>query len=163
MQPYIEHRLQCAGWTGRPQLTADAYDALYNETGGVPRKLNAVMNRCLLMGAVEQTDTIDGALRGAVIIDMNGKPCEYDATMASQAPLAEPVAAKTAPVAAMAQPVAAAADMAQYQALASRIDQLEARMASQDVTMRRVLAMLIDWMEKENQSLAARMRDMRAA
>jgi uncharacterized coiled-coil protein SlyX len=163
VQPYIEHRLQCAGWTGRPQLTADAYDALYNETGGVPRKLNAVMNRCLLMGAVEQTDTIDGALVGAVIVDMNGKPFEYDATMASQAPFAEPVATKTAPVAAMAQPVAAAADTAHYQALASRIDQLEARMASQDVTMRRVLAMLIDWMEKENQSLAARMRDMRAA
>ena len=54
-------------------------------------------------------------------------------------------------------------DHARYQALASRIDQLEARMATQDVTMRRVLAMLIDWMEKENQSLAARMRDMRAA
>jgi hypothetical protein len=36
-------------------------------------------------------------------------------------------------------------------------------MAAQDVTMRRVLAMLIDWMEKENQSLAARMRDIRAA
>ncbi|MEQ1550267.1 XrtA/PEP-CTERM system-associated ATPase [Sphingorhabdus sp.] len=163
VQPYIEHRLKCAGWTGRPQLTADAYDALYNETGGVPRKLNAVMNRCLLMGAVEQTDTIDGALVGAVIVDMNGKPFEYDATMASQAPFAEPVATKTAPVAAMAQPVVAAADTAHYQALASRIDQLEARMASQDVTMRRVLAMLIDWMEKENQSLAARMRDMRAA
>ena len=58
---------------------------------------------------------------------------------------------------------AVAVDSARYQALASRIDQLEARMATQDVTMRRVLAMLIDWMEKENQSLAARMRDMRAA
>jgi hypothetical protein len=29
--------------------------------------------------------------------------------------------------------------------------------------MRRVLAMLIDWMEKENHSMAARMRDVRAA
>ena len=163
VKPYIEHRLARAGWTGRPQLTADAYDSLYNETGGVPRKLNAVMNRCLLMGAVEQTDTIDGALVGAVIVDMNGKPFEYDATMASQAPFAEPVAVKTAPVAAMAQLVAVTTDTAHYQALASRIDQLEARMAAQDVTMRRVLAMLIDWMEKENQSLAARMRDMRAA
>ncbi|MBK6707963.1 MAG: AAA family ATPase [Sphingomonadales bacterium] len=158
VQPYIEHRLARAGWNGRPQLTADAYDALYNETGGVPRKLNAVMNRCLLMGAVEQTDTIDGALVVAVIADMTGKPFEYDATLASQAPIAK---AASAPVAAKAQAVAV--DSARYQALASRIDQLEARMATQDVTMRRVLAMLIDWMEKENQSLAARMRDMRAA
>jgi hypothetical protein len=36
-------------------------------------------------------------------------------------------------------------------------------MADQDATMRRVLAMLIDWMEKENQSLAQRMREARAA
>jgi general secretion pathway protein A len=86
VQPYVEHRLARAGWTGRPQLTVDAYDALYNETGGVPRKLNAVMNRCLLMGAVEQTDIIDGALVVAVIADMTGKPFEYDATLASQAP-----------------------------------------------------------------------------
>lgn len=160
VQPYVEHRLERAGWTGRPQLTADAYDALYGETGGVPRRLNAVMNRCLLMGAVEQTDTIDGALVVAVIADMTGKPFEYDATMASQAPLA--VQAAT-PAVARVQPAAAAMDMTQYQALASRIDQMEARMAAQDVTIRRVLAMLIDWMEKENQSLAARMRDMRAA
>ncbi|MCC6478420.1 MAG: AAA family ATPase [Sphingomonadaceae bacterium] len=160
VQPYVEHRLERAGWTGRPQLTADAYDALYGETGGVPRRLNAVMNRCLLMGAVEQTDTIDGALVVAVIADMTGKPFEYDATMASQAPLAVQPAT---PAVARVQPAAAAMDMAQYQALASRIDQMEARMAAQDVTIRRVLAMLIDWMEKENQSLAARMRDMRAA
>lgn len=160
VQPYVEHRLARAGWTGRPQLTADAYDVLYNETGGVPRKLNALMNRCLLMGAVEQTDTINGDLVVAVIADMTGKPFEYDATLASQAPMAE---AATVPAAANAQAASTAPDGAQYQALASRIDQIEARMAAQDVTMRRVLAMLIDWMEKENQSLAARMRDMRAA
>lgn len=160
VQPYVEHRLERAGWNGRPQLTADAYDALYNETGGVPRKLNALMNRCLLMGAVEQTDTINGDLVVAVIADMTGKPFEYDATLASQAPMAE---AAPVPAAAKAQAATAAPDSAQYQALASRIDQIEARMAAQDVTMRRVLAMLIDWMEKENQSLAARMRDMRAA
>lgn len=153
VQPYIEHRLARAGWNGRPQLTADAYAALYDETGGVPRRLNAVMNRCLLMGAVEQTDNIDGALVVAVITDMAGTPFAYDATMASQAPLNIPIAA----------PVPPAADAAQMQALAARIDQIEARMAGQDVTMRRVLAMLIDWMEKENQSLAARARDIRAA
>ncbi|MCU0729710.1 MAG: AAA family ATPase, partial [Sphingopyxis sp.] len=28
VQPYVEHRLERAGWNGRPQLTVDAYDAL---------------------------------------------------------------------------------------------------------------------------------------
>ena len=159
IQPYVEHRLARAGWNGRPELTADAYTALYNETGGVPRKLNALMNRCLLMGAVEKTDTIDAALVSAVIEDMAGQPFAYDATMASHAPIAETGAAT-----ATSEPASAAVfDEGQIQALAARMEQLEARMASQDVTMRRVLGMLIDWMEKENQSLAARMRDIRAA
>lgn len=148
VQPYVEHRLSRAGWSGRPQLSADAYAALYDETGGVPRKLNALMNRCLLMGAVEQTDSIDGDMVVAVIADMAGQPFAYDATMASHAPFAE-----TAQTAAM-----AGIDSAQRDALIARMEQIEARMASQDVTMRRVLGMLIDWMEKENQSLAARMR-----
>ncbi len=158
IQPYVEHRLSRAGWNGRPAITTDAYDALFNETGGVPRKLNALMNRCLLMGAVEQTDIIDGDLVASVIADMSAQPFAYDATMASHAPGADQGVE-------IGQPTAAApvVDNAATQAFVARIEQLEMRMASQDVTMRRVLAMLIDWMEKENQSLAARMRDFRAA
>jgi putative secretion ATPase (PEP-CTERM system associated) len=182
LQPYIEHRLGRADWNGRPQLTADAYDALFDETGGVPRKINAVMNRCLLMGAVEQVDVIDAALVEAVIADMAGKPFAYEAPMSSKAPVAQPLpepevdeavepAFEAAPlpvaenVVPLVQPSSApaASEAAEIEALAARVAQLEARMADQDATMRRVLAMLIDWMEKENQSLAQRMREARAA
>ncbi len=179
VQPYVQHRLRKAGWTGRPQLSDDAYAALYDETTGIPRKLNALMNRCLLMGAVEQIDMIDGPLVGAVIADMAGKPFAYEAPMSSQAPAfavdlpavvvdaaEEPAAAiDSANVVAMpshlaAVPTISAGGDANLQA---RIAEMEVRMAEQDATMRRVLAMLIDWMEKENHSMAARMRDVRAA
>lgn len=179
VQPYVQHRLRKAGWTGRPQLSDDAYAALYDETTGIPRKLNALMNRCLLMGAVEQIDVIDGPLVGAVIADMAGKPFAYEAPMSSQAPALavdlpavvvdaaeEPAAAiDSANVVAMpshlaAVPTISAGGDANLQA---RIAEMEVRMAEQDATMRRVLAMLIDWMEKENHSMAARMRDVRAA
>lgn len=179
VQPYVQHRLRKAGWTGRPQLSDDAYAALYDETTGIPRKLNALMNRCLLMGAVEQIDIIDGPLVGAVIADMAGKPFAYEAPMSSQAPALavdppvvavdfaeEPAAAiDSANVVAMpshlaAVPTISAGGDANLQA---RIAEMEVRMAEQDATMRRVLAMLIDWMEKENHSMAARMRDVRAA
>jgi general secretion pathway protein A len=188
VQPYVEHRLGRSGWNGRPQLTADAYDAIYAETGGVPRKINALMNRCLLMGAVEQVDVIDGALVEAVIADMAGKPFAYEAPMSSKAPMMQPaqpaavqqvqqVAEETfeaAPVAEVAAPMnvvplvqhaapAPVVDGAELEALAARVAQLEAHIADQDVTVRRVLAMLIDWMEKENHSLAERMREVRAA
>jgi putative secretion ATPase (PEP-CTERM system associated) len=179
VQPYVQHRLRKAGWTGRPQLSDDAYAALYDETTGIPRKLNALMNRCLLMGAVEQIDMIDGPLVGAVIADMAGKPFAYEAPMSSQAP----ALAVDLPVVAVdvAEEPAAAIDSANVVAMTShlaavptisvggdanlqaRIAEMEVRMAEQDATMRRVLAMLIDWMEKENHSMAARMRDVRAA
>ena len=179
VQPYVQHRLRKAGWTGRPQLSDDAYAALYDETTGIPRKLNALMNRCLLMGAVEQIDMIDGPLVEAVIADMAGKPFAYEAPMSSQAPALavdlpavvvdaaeEPAAAiDSANVVAMpshlaAVPTISAGGDANLQA---RIAEMEVRMAEQDATMRRVLAMLIDWMDKENHSMAARMRDVRAA
>lgn len=179
VQPYVQHRLRKAGWTGRPQLSDDAYAALYDETTGIPRKLNALMNRCLLMGAVEQIDMIDGPLVGAVIADMAGKPFAYEAPMSSQAPALavdlpavvvdaaeEPAAAiDSANVVAMPSHLAAVPTISAGgdASLQARIAEMEVRMAEQDATMRRVLAMLIDWMEKENHSMAARMRDVRAA
>ncbi|MCE2828538.1 MAG: XrtA-associated ATPase [Sphingomonadales bacterium] len=179
VQPYVQHRLRKAGWTGRPQLSDDAYAALYDETTGIPRKLNALMNRCLLMGAVEQIDVIDGPLVGAVIADMAGKPFAYEAPMSSQAPaLAVDLPAvvvdaaeesadaiDSANVVAMPSHLAAVPTISAGGdvSLQARIAEMEVRMAEQDATMRRVLAMLIDWMEKENHSMAARMRDVRAA
>lgn len=177
VQPYVEHRLRKSGWTGRPQLSEDAYAALFDETAGIPRKLNALMNRCLLMGAVEQVELIDAALVEAVIADMAGQPFAYEAPLSSQAPASseevepapespiEPVGDDRANVVAMPQATASLApvEVGEGAALRSRIAAVEARMAEQDATMRRVLAMLIDWMEKENHAMAARLRDVRAA
>jgi general secretion pathway protein A len=90
VEPYIVHRLSRSGWTGRPQLTADAFAALYLETGGVPRKLNTLMSRVLLMGAVEQLNIIDAALVKAVVADMAGKPFAYEAPMSAHGEVALP-------------------------------------------------------------------------
>jgi general secretion pathway protein A len=192
VEPYIVHRLSRAGWNGRPQITADAYTALYAETGGVPRKLNTLMNRVMLMGAVEQVDVLDGGLVEAVIADMAGKPFEYEAPMSTHAPLmAEPsaveevkiekavdqtvagqvevepekmpVAERTKPfvTAVAAEPVAI--PNADIEALAARITSLEQRVSEQDAALRRVLAMMIDWMDKEANIEARFMQNSRAA
>lgn len=212
VEPYIIHRLTRAGWNGRPQVTADAFTALYTETGGVPRKLNTLMNRVMLMGAVEQVDLLDGGLVEAVIADMAGKPFEYEAPMSARAPViveaqvvddvsvaqaasvveeefvteaanepaeqdiladrvTEPMAEVVAPLAAVAQfeagPLAANnpapeqdADMT---AVMVRIAALEQRVSEQDAALRRVLAMMIDWMDKEASVEARFMQNSRAA
>jgi putative secretion ATPase (PEP-CTERM system associated) len=47
---YVEHRLTHVGWRGDPEFEADAYEALYRATGGIPRRINSVCDRVLLSG-----------------------------------------------------------------------------------------------------------------
>lgn len=49
-QGYIEHRLHCAGSTGRPVIDARAFDAIHLAAGGIPRRVNQICDRLLLMG-----------------------------------------------------------------------------------------------------------------
>ena len=47
---YIEHRLKCAGWNNNPQFGDDAHEAIFNASGGVPRRINLLCDRLLLFG-----------------------------------------------------------------------------------------------------------------
>ena len=185
VEPYIIHRLSRVGWTGRPQITGDAFSALYAETGGVPRKLNTLMNRVMLMGAVEQVDVLDGVLVCAVVADMAGKPFEYEATMSAHAsfvdvpgePAAlsetkvEEVRMEAAPPLSMSsdrkpEPIpqmAAPTDRLEVEALAIQVSVLEQRIGEQDNALRRALAMMIDWMNKEQIIEARFLQNSRAA
>ncbi len=193
VEPYIIHRLSKTGWTGRPRFDAEAISAIYAETQGVPRKLNTLMNRVLLMGAIEQVETIDAGLVGAVIADMAGKPFEYEAPVSAQAPIVSeaPLAEETyvsveqpaelemaevetvAPVSAdtfafveerevTAEP-AMAGNVVEGEALANKVTALEKRVCEQDAALRRVLAMLIDWMDKEQIAFDRYAPNIRAA
>jgi putative secretion ATPase (PEP-CTERM system associated) len=70
VEPYVLHRLSIAGWNGNPAFTPAAFSALYAATGGVPRRLNALVSRVLLLGAIEQLHLIDEDVVGAVVADM---------------------------------------------------------------------------------------------
>ncbi len=47
---YIEHRLKCAGGSGRPAFGVGAFEAIFKATGGIPRRINSVCDRLLLLG-----------------------------------------------------------------------------------------------------------------
>lgn len=49
-QHYIEHRLKCAGSTGKPSFTPEAFAAIFKASGGIPRRINSVCDRVLLAG-----------------------------------------------------------------------------------------------------------------
>jgi general secretion pathway protein A len=50
---YIEHRLHTVGWRGDPGFSEEAFVAIYDFTGGIPRKINTLCDRLLLMGYLE--------------------------------------------------------------------------------------------------------------
>ena len=68
--PYVEHRLRHVGWQGNPAIEPRVYAELARATGGVPRRINQFMARLLLLGAVEQRETIDPAMLEAVLADL---------------------------------------------------------------------------------------------
>lgn len=47
---YIEHRLKCAGSTGKPSFDPGAFGAIYAASGGIPRRINSIADRLLLAG-----------------------------------------------------------------------------------------------------------------
>lgn len=76
VQAYIEHRLKCVGWVGNPQFDQGVYTELYEASGGVPRRINQICNRLMMLGAVDQRSRIDRAMLSQVLDEL-----ELDGTM----------------------------------------------------------------------------------
>ena len=70
VQPYIEHRLNCVGWKGNPSFDQRVFAELYEASGGVPRRVNQICNRLMLLGSVEQRTRIDGAMLSNVLDEL---------------------------------------------------------------------------------------------
>ncbi len=47
---YVEHRLKCAGSTGQPTFDDSAFEGIYRLSRGIPRRINGVCDRLLLLG-----------------------------------------------------------------------------------------------------------------
>ena len=76
---YVEHRLKHVGWTGRPTFAPGVYARLAEASGCVPRRINQLVNRLLLLGEVEHAETIDLDMLDEVIADLAGD-ADDDAT-----------------------------------------------------------------------------------
>lgn len=67
---YIEHRLHTVGWQGDPAIYDDAFSAIYEFTGGIPRKINTLCDRLFLMGYLEEMHNFKSAEVNTVINDI---------------------------------------------------------------------------------------------
>jgi general secretion pathway protein A len=142
---YVHHRLGLVGWSGRPDFADAAFEALFRYTGGVPRRLNQLLNRLLLHGAVEGLEVIDAAavdaVAGELAMERHAGPAEQPQPLRAVAPA--PAASVPTEEAPAATPFIPAPD------LAPRLAELEAKLVEQEVLLRRVLTLLVDWAEAE--------------
>jgi hypothetical protein len=52
-QRYMEHRLKCAGSTGKPTFEHDTFPAIHKASYGIPRRINRLCDRLLLLGFMQ--------------------------------------------------------------------------------------------------------------
>jgi putative secretion ATPase (PEP-CTERM system associated) len=67
---YVKHRLGQVGWNGYPAFETGLMGALYRHTDGIPRRVNQVMNRLLLLGAIEDSGELTLGMLDDVMIEM---------------------------------------------------------------------------------------------
>ncbi|HYE30521.1 MAG TPA: AAA family ATPase [Methylomirabilota bacterium] len=70
---YVQHRLQVSGAKGAPYFTTPALWRIHRYTSGIPRLINALCDKCLLAGYVQQQEKIDYKMVGLAIRELEGK------------------------------------------------------------------------------------------
>ena len=70
---YIEHRMRTVGWNRDPHFTDDAFAAVHDYATGIPRKINTLCDRLLLMGYLEEMHQIDSAAVNEVVDEIKNE------------------------------------------------------------------------------------------
>jgi len=70
---YVHHRMQVSGAKEPPAFTLPALWRIFSYTKGIPRLVNAVCDKCLLAGFVQQRDRITFGLVGRAVRELEGE------------------------------------------------------------------------------------------
>jgi general secretion pathway protein A len=68
---YVTHRMKHAGWANNPIFQDDAMRAIYLNTGGIPRLINGLCSRLLLLGFLDNLHVLTGEHVGRVAADLS--------------------------------------------------------------------------------------------
>lgn len=92
IEPYFIHRLKHVGWDGNPGFEPDLFPELYQASGGIPRKINLIGSRLMMLGELDQRQTLTLAMLGTVLQELardNAAPAAA-ATAATEQPQPDP-------------------------------------------------------------------------
>jgi general secretion pathway protein A len=128
---YIEHRLKTADWKNDPAFSNDAFAAIFEYTGGIPRKINMLCDRLLLMGYLEELHQLDAKSVREVVEELKR---EFALPAAASAPM--PATATIPATAAAASP----AVVEEVRRLEDKVTHMEHSISSVLKIMREVLS-----------------------
>lgn len=182
VEAYVRHRMGQVGWQGNPAIGAGFFNTLFDATDGIPRRVNQVMNRTLLLGAVEERNELTAAMLHAVCAEMDGDtsngaqnapqrqvpptpqaPPALSSPAADDARFAAMLAQRDRRIAELERMVAALGSELEHAPLVPGGDSaeamraiaaIEARLEEQEQSLRHVLTMLIEWFEDESREAA---------
>ncbi len=171
VEPYIHHRLKSVGWNGNPGFTPRFLAACFAHTGGVPGRINQIIDRLLLLGAAQQQELIDETMLSQVLAESTGHASGGGEKYLLAAPVRKPrlevaLSRCERQIAELQQAVvelvetggghARSAHRHDNATLLERLGSLESSVIEQDRTIRHTLTMLIEWIERgEAHSVAA--------
>ncbi len=70
---YVQHRLLVSGSKGAPSFTFPAMWRIFSYTKGIPRLVNALCDKCLLAGFVQQSERITFGTVGRAVRELEGQ------------------------------------------------------------------------------------------
>jgi putative secretion ATPase (PEP-CTERM system associated) len=114
---YLMHRLGQVGWTGDPKFEASAIGALYRHSGGIPRRMNTLGSRLMILGFLDELHIFSADDVNRVAADL---------------------ASETSVEALSDAPTPAENDRTVTAATAERLHNLERRISRQELFVRRV-------------------------
>src|SRR5262249_279974 len=120
---YVLHRLKQVGWTGDPSFPMSTIDAIHQHTGGIPRRINTLGNRLMILGYLDELHAFSADDVNRVAADL---PNENGAGA-----LGGPGG-----------PPANDQSLANQTAVAARLDDIEGRLAKQEALARRAAAII---------------------
>ncbi len=124
---YIEHRLLAVGWSGDPSWEDAAFEAVFRQTGGIPRRINRLCSRILLYGVLEEAHVITESVVDTTAVELTQDLEGGGETWATPTPVMMQMAGTASGV---------SADVL------SRLEALEHQMAQREQVFRRLTQML---------------------
>jgi len=70
---YLKHRLKQVGWNGDPAFEQSATEALHRHTGGIPRRINTLGNRLMMLGFLDELHVFTGQEVDRVAADLQNE------------------------------------------------------------------------------------------